>query len=58
MHAGDLTTTYGAWVVMDHCSGILGVFFGLLAKRIPIEQKELLGKKKSEHFLLVKRSSI
>ena len=33
---GDLTT-YGAWWAWIIASGILGVFFGLLTKRIPIE---------------------
>lgn len=34
---GDLTT-YGPWWSWIAASGILGVFFGLLAKRIPIEE--------------------
>ena len=47
---GDLTT-YGAWWSWIVASGILGVFFGLLAKRIPIEQG-IFGKKEIGTFLV------
>jgi energy-coupling factor transport system substrate-specific component len=47
---GDLTT-YGAWWSWIVASGVLGVFFGLLAKRIPIEQG-IFGKKQVTTFLI------
>uniref|UniRef100_UPI00359C69BF ECF-type riboflavin transporter substrate-binding protein n=1 Tax=Enterococcus faecium TaxID=1352 RepID=UPI00359C69BF len=47
---GDLTT-YGAWWAWIIASGILGVFFGLLTKRIPIEEG-IFGKKEITLFLV------
>ncbi|OJG18364.1 hypothetical protein RU97_GL001761 [Enterococcus canis] len=47
---GDLTT-YGAWWSWIIASGILGVFFGLLAKRIPINEG-IFGKKEIVTFLV------
>jgi energy-coupling factor transport system substrate-specific component len=45
---GDLTT-YGAWWSWIVASGILGVFFGLLAKRIPVDEG-IFGKKEMITF--------
>ncbi|MFC6314542.1 ECF-type riboflavin transporter substrate-binding protein [Lapidilactobacillus achengensis] len=47
---GDLTT-YGAWWSWILASGVLGVLFGLLAKRIPINQG-VFGKKELIVFLV------
>ena len=47
---GDLTT-YGAWWSWIVTSGILGVFFGFLARRIPAEQG-IFGKKEMITFLI------
>lgn len=47
---GDLTT-YGAWWSWIIASGILGVFFGLVAKRIPINEG-IFGKKEIVTFLV------
>lgn len=50
-HALSDLTTYGAWWSWIIASGILGVLFGLLAKRIPVEQG-IFGKKEIGSFLV------
>lgn len=47
---GDLTT-YGAWWSWIIASGFIGVFFGLLAKQIPINEG-IFGKKEIIKFLV------